>query len=722
MKSFFRLLLCAWLPFTLAWGQSPFQAVITNAQTNQPLAGASVGVLGTSLGTVADSAGRVSLSVVPDGRQVLVFSYVGYQTRRDTLTFPLAAAGPLTVALSPEGEELEEVVISSTRNNRTIDDNPTRIEAITGQELEEKANMRPADIRMQLNESTGIQVQQTSPVTANANIRIQGLDGRYTQILQDGLPLYAGFSSGLSILQIPPLNLRQIEIIKGSASTLYGGGAIAGLVNLITRQPTAERQLNFMANGTTAGGLDLSGFYAQKFTKVGLTLFAARNSQAAYDPGNTGFAALPRYERYTFNPKLFLYVNPTATLSVGLNANIENRIGGAMSVLRDESTGYFERNRSERVSSQLRFDKRYERNFLTVKNSVNYFNRRISQPDYGFGGQQWASFTEVNYNLSRAALDWVGGLNLWTDQFTETGALLTAARNYQYSTVGAFLQNTWRVSEKLQTETGLRVDRHSRFGLFVLPRLSVLLKLTDELTSRIGGGLGYQAPTIFTEEAEILAFRNVRPLDPATGQAETSTGANWDINYRTELTEGLTLSVNQLFFYTRLNRALVLVPGTGSAATYQFINADGPVSSQGIETNVRLGYEGFTLYAGYSLVDTKRQYGGLNSPIPLTAKHRVNLVAVYESEGKFRVGLEAYYNGRKPLSDGGFSRSFWLMGIMAERRWKAFSVFVNFENILNIRQTRYEPVVLPPFQNPTFREVWAPLEGFVANGGIKLKL
>ncbi|GAB3557653.1 TonB-dependent receptor [Spirosoma fluminis] len=722
MKSFLGPLLCAWLSFTLAWGQTPFQAVITDAQTKQPLAGASVAIAGTSLGAVADSVGRIILPAVADGRRVLVFSYVGYQTRRDTINFPFSSADPLTVQLSPEGEELEEVIISSTRNNRTIDDNPTRIEAITGEELEEKANMRPGDIRMQLNESTGIQVQQTSPVSANANIRIQGLDGRYTQILQDGLPLYAGFSAGLSILQIPPLNLRQIEVIKGSASTLYGGGAIAGLVNLITRQPTGERQLNFMANGTTAGGLDLSGFYAQKGDKVGVTVFAARNSQAAYDPGNTGFAALPRYERYTINPKLFVYVNPTATLSVGLNANTENRIGGAMAVLRDESTGYFERNRSERISSQLRYDKRYERDNLTIKNSVNYFNRTITQPGYQFGGQQWASFTEVSYSLNRKATEWIGGLNLWTDHFTENGVLPSARRNYQYSTVGAFVQNTWRTSDKVQVETGLRLDGHNRFGLFVLPRLSVLFKPTDKLTSRIGGGLGYQAPTIFTEDAESIGFRNVRPIDPATAQAETSAGANWDVNYRTELAEGLTLSVNQLFFYTRLNRALVLLPGSGTANSYQFVNADGPVDSRGLETNVRLGYEDFALYAGYSLVDTKRQYNGLNSPIPLTAKHRVNLVAVYELEGKFRVGLEAYYIGRKPLTDGNVSRSYWLMGVMAERRWKAFSIFINFENILNIRQTRYESVVLPPYSNPTFRDVWAPLEGFVGNGGIKLNL
>ena len=138
--------------------------------------------------------------------------------------------------------------------------------------------MKPGDIRMLLNESTGIQTQQTSATSYNSSIRIQGLDGRYTQILRDGFPLYSGFSGGLSLMQVAPLDLKQIEVIKGSSSTLYGGGAIAGLVNLVSKTPTAKRELSFIGNGTSAGGLDLSGFYSQKFNKVGVTIFGSRNT------------------------------------------------------------------------------------------------------------------------------------------------------------------------------------------------------------------------------------------------------------------------------------------------------------------------------------------------------------------------------------------------------------------------------------------------------------
>jgi iron complex outermembrane receptor protein len=119
---------------------------------------------------------------------------------------------------------------------------------------------------MMLNESTGIQTQQTSATQETHQLEYKGwmVD---TQIL-DGFPVYSGASSGLGLLQTPPLDLKQVEIIKGSASTLYGGGAIAGLVNLVSKTPTEERELRLLINGTSAGGLDINGFYSQRFDKI----------------------------------------------------------------------------------------------------------------------------------------------------------------------------------------------------------------------------------------------------------------------------------------------------------------------------------------------------------------------------------------------------------------------------------------------------------------------
>jgi outer membrane receptor for ferrienterochelin and colicins len=273
-------------------------------------------------------------------------------------------------------------VVTTTRTSRTITNTPTRVEIISGEELEEKGNMKPGDIRMLLNESTGIQTQQTSATSYNASIRIQGLDGRYTQLLRDGLPLYGGFAGGLSLLQLAPLDLRQVEVIKGSASTLYGGGAIAGLVNLVSKTPTDKRELSFLANGTSAGGLDLSGFYSQRYGMVGMTVFGARNSHAPFDPAGIGLTAIPKFERYTINPRLFFFGEKT-TAHIGVNYTTEDRLGGNMQYIRHGITGFFEQNHTVRFSTQASFTHTFRENLLlNVKNSYTRFSRSINMPIY----------------------------------------------------------------------------------------------------------------------------------------------------------------------------------------------------------------------------------------------------------------------------------------------------------------------------------------------------
>lgn len=624
----------------------------------------------------------------------------------------------------PPGEDLEEVTISTTRSSRTISDLPTRVEVIAGEELDEKSNRKPGDIRMLLSESTGILTQQTSATSANAAIRIQGLDGRYTQLLKDGFPLYAGAAAGLGLLQTPPLDLKQVEVIKGSSSTLYGGGAIAGLVNLISKTPGPARELRFHLNGSGAGALDLSGFYGQRFGKAGITLFAARNSHAPYDPAGTGFTAIPKYTRYTLNPHLFLYPGSRTKIRFGINTTVEDRTGGDLYYVRgsgDSLHSYFERNESQRFSTQLSVSHQVDGGRLQLKNSYSYFNRDITIPDYAFSGVQQNTFTELSYSQKDGSMEWVMGANLITEVFREKEQPAFPLRNYSLTTSGLFIQNTAQIGPRWAVESGLRGDFVIGYGLVGLPRLSVLYKAPRHFSSRLGGGLGYKPPTIFTEESERVQYRNVYPIASPYHQPERSYGAGWDLNYRTRLwKERVSLSINHLFFYTRIRDPLQLVPIAGGE--YFFQHTTGHMLASGTETNIKAGYRDWKLLLGYTYTRATIHEGAQRQDKLLTPRHRLNTVLMYEAEERWKVGLEAHYSSSQLLSDGRTGRGYWVCGLMAERLWERFSLYLNFENFLDARQSRWDTIYTGPVSRPRFRDIYAPLDGFVVNGGLKFKL
>jgi len=650
------------LVYTGIHAQHTIRLAVKDKKEKTPLAGATVTIEALKKTAVADSLGRVLFNNIPEGSYTVKLSYVGMEEAEAMISVPQQQEA---IFLLEEGEEQEEeVIVTSTRISRTISDIPTRVETISGEELTEKGNMKPGDIRMLLNESTGIQTQQTSATSYNSSIRIQGLDGRYTQVLRDGFPLYAGFSGGLSLMQVAPLDLKQIEVIKGSASTLYGAGAIAGLVNLITKTPGEEKELSFMANGTTAGGLDLSGFYSQRFAKTGITVFGSRNTAMPYDPAKTGLTAIPKFERYTINPRLFFYGEKT-TANIGFSYVTEDRTGGNIDYIKNGTAGYFEQNNTDRLTTQAQITNRVgEKAQLNFKNSYSRFNRFIQIPGYAFKGLQQSTFSELTYSTKTEKSDWVIGANLLTDAFKEDKKSSTVLRNYANNTVGVFLQHNWSPSSIIALETGIRGDYVNQYGFELLPRVSVMLKPAANLTFRLGSGLGYKTPSVFNEESEKMQFQRILPINENGTVNERSVGTNFDINYRTHIGE-VALAINQLFFYTKLNKPLVLT--TSGTGDQQFQNANGFIDTKGMETNLRFSYSDLKLFIGYTYADVNTNYNNTKNWFPLTARHRLNNVLMYEKEEKLKIGLEAYFFSPQQLSDGTKGRSYWIFGLMAER-------------------------------------------------------
>lgn len=706
-----------------AQAQHSLKITVKDIDSKVPLNAVRATIQAQSLTAYSNAEGIITFENLDEAMYSMSFQLEGYEVENRTIQVPLKTV-EVTVFLKSTAEEMDEIIITSTRGTRTINNIPTRVEFIAGEELEEKANMKPGDIRMMLNESTGIQTQQTSATSGNSSIRIQGLDGRYTQILKDGFPVYSGASSGLGLLQTPPLDLKQVEIIKGSASTLYGGGAIAGLVNLVSKTPKDERELRFLLNGTSAGGLDINGFYGQRFDKIGLTIFASHDRNAAYDPADIKLTAIPKFERYNFNPKLFLYLNDKTELNFGVNTVFEDRIGGNIDYIKNRSDfpdSYFEKNKTQRVSTQFTLSHKInDRESIIVKNSINNFSRVITIPDYVFDGAQTSTFSEFTYVNNGELSQWVAGANLYTDEFKEKNNSAFPKRDYNQITYGAFVQNTVKATNWLDLETGLRGDYVHVYGFSLLPRASALFRINPKLSSRLGGGLGYKTPTIFTEESESIQYQNVLPINSDINKLEKSYGFNFDVNYKTHLTDALSLSVNQLFFYTKVNNPLILTPLAND--TFQFLNVDGNLNTKGTETNLKFSYGDFKLFIGYTYTDATVENNGNKSRNPLTAKHRLNNVLMYEVEDKWKVGLEAYYYSPQQLTDGSTSRDYWIFGVMIEKLWENFSIYANFENFTDTRQTRFGSIYTGTLSKPLFKDIFAPLDGFVVNAGIKVKI
>ena len=291
MSKYFFVLFILACSFT--FGQNTFKAIIKNGETNDNLIGATAQLVNSSNGAITNEQGFLEIKNVPNGVQQINFSSIGFETKILNLSFPVNDTLQITLTQKEE-TELDELVIQSTRTNRTIKNTPTRIETIDGEELDEKGNMKPSNVSMVLHESTGLQVQQTSATSGNASIRVQGLDGRYTQLLKDGYPNFGNFASGLSILEIPPLDLKQVEVIKGPASTLYGGGAIAGVVNFISKTPNEKSAFNFMLNQSNIGQTNIGAYSSQRKGKFGYAVLGLVNLQKSYDVDKDNFSEVPK--------------------------------------------------------------------------------------------------------------------------------------------------------------------------------------------------------------------------------------------------------------------------------------------------------------------------------------------------------------------------------------------------------------------------------------------
>src|SRR5687767_7024752 len=303
----------------------PAPLIVTVRHDGAPVAGATVACSTAKVET--DAQGRATVPVPQDGCTLTV-------TREGLTPFsqPVTATSPpLIVDLEEAIEVEEEVIVTATRTGRLASHQATRIEVVVREEIEEKLLMTPGDIVMLLNETSGIRLQPTAPALGAAAVRVQGMPGRFTSVLTDGLPINGTQVASLGLLQIPPMDLQQVEVIKGSASALYGPSALGGVINLVTRRPTPEHAGEALLNVTSRAGADgllwLSGPISPGW---GYTLLTGVHGQDASDVDGDRWADLPRYRRVIARPKLTFVSESSGSLDISGGFTRESRRGGGL--------------------------------------------------------------------------------------------------------------------------------------------------------------------------------------------------------------------------------------------------------------------------------------------------------------------------------------------------------------------------------------------------------
>jgi len=699
--------------------QNKITCIVRDSVTHEGLSSVSVIAKGIE-GVITDSAGKVVISILSDFTR-LSFSSIGYKPKSVIVRLPLLG-DTLIVDMEKAEKDIAEVIVSSSRTESRIEDLPTKVEVLGEEEVNEEVGIKPGNIASLLGDIAGIQTQQTSAATGNTEMRVQGLPGKYTQLLKDGVPLFGGYSGSFSILQIPPLDLKQIEIVKGASSTLYGGGAIAGMINLVSKRPKEGVFENIiLLNQSSLKETNVNLYSSGRKNKLGYTFFTGTNYQQKVDVNKDGFSDVPHIKSLFVHPTIFIYPNKNNLLSIGYNGVFEDRKGGDMLVLNgkpDSQHQYFNQDKTFRNTIDAVWENKINtKDRLSVKATSSWLNRDVETNTFGMKAIQLSYFGEATHLKRFEKNDLVTGINFTGEHFTKKLPDSTQIEDYDYSTIGLFVQDDWKITGKLIIQSGLRFDHHNQYGDFVLPRVSLLYRINHSFTTRLGGGLGYKIPTVFSSDIDERDYPLLLPLQNV--KAERSGGLNWDVNFHKHI-NSWDITINQTFYITGINHPLVQT--ADSSGNIYFSNADKPIRTSGFETYVQIQYDMLEVYLGYVYTIAKKLYDDVQPFLSLSARNKFASVLAYEFSKKFRAGIEAAFTGKQYLDDGRRTPAYPFVAAMMRYDIGKLSFVLNCENLFDYRQTKKESIVSGPVSNPIFAQLWAPIDGRAVNLSMRIKL
>ena len=439
-----------------------------------------------------------------------------------------------------------------------------------------------------------------------------------------------------------------------------------------------------------------------------------------------GFSDQPQIKSISLHPRLFFYDHQSKKLAIGYSGMLEEKTGGDMKAIEsagDSLHSFFEKDKTFRNTIDFNFQSlNQKKDVITFKGAASLFSRTIGTKKSStyFEGIDWSFFTELSYLKKIKQHTLVTGINFVSDFFNTAASSYLMLDKIRHFTGGLFIQDEWRFNDRFSTEVGLRFD-HQQYNLygeenFILPRISIIYGWSKHLTSRIGCGFGYKAADVFSNDDFIESG-----LLPQNIRAEKSFGSNGDLNYST-IIEQVSLVVNQSFFYTNIKNPIVESTAYSSAGFKE--NSSGYMDTKGSESYIRINYRDIDLYLGYVFSLPQLHQQGSVTDLPLTPENKFASTCVFEMENGWKAGIEASYIGQQHLytfqNVDKKSPAYWIGALLLQKKISSLTMTLNCENIFDFRQSKIEEVVIPPFSSPTFKPVWAPLEGRVFNLSLKL--
>ena len=694
----------------IASGQEPAARIRIEVRSEAgPVRDADVVINGTTQKTDAQG---VSAFTIPAGHVEIVVVKDGFAAASASVDLAASQQQTIVVDLNRAASAEEHVTVSATRTDRGIEDQPMRVEVVDREEIDEKAMMTPGDVVMLLNETGGMRVQATSPSLGAASIRIQGMRGRYTRFLSDGLPLF-GEQVSLGLMQIPPMDLGRVEVIKGVASSLYGAGAMSGVVNLVSKRPAATAEHQVLLNASTRGATDAGLWFSTPLANNwGLTLLGSANGQARGDVNGDRWADIPKYARAVVRPRVFWDDKAGKSFFATAGGTWENRTGGTMPGRVLPAGGeYVEGLDTRRSDVGSAFQ-------ALAANGVVWSARAswtMQYQDHRFGemterDHHDTGFAELTLRRAIAHHTFVAGLAIERDRFQPID---TPRFAYTYTTPGVFVQDDLDVARWLAVSASARLDHHSEFGAFLSPRISALVR-RGQWSSRLSVGQGFFAPTAITEETEAAGLSRLTIAGPL--KAERGTNTSVDL---TRVAGPLSATVTG--FYSRIVDSIEVE----RTDAYVLRNLVQPTTNMGVEAIAIWKTDDLSIVANYGYVRSRESTEEGRVEVPLTPRHTVGLDGAWEFGNVWRLGVEWYYTGPQRLEANPYrteSAAYSVFSVLASRRLGRALLFINGENLTNVKQTDWDPLLRPTrgIDGRWTVDAWAPLDGRVINGGVRI--